>query len=482
MSKSDIVFQLQYKTSKNKKIGICKWIGYATQKQKADSFSIDETNILKDYVLYSDKNSFLSEEVETFLWNSQGDVLKKDVINGVKDMNSNGIFWRGFLSFPPEFAIEHGLITKTDYYSLTNQVMPQLIIDMGLDLNNTEWMCTLHRDTQHPHIHLCVYEKNPTKTTPQYPKSVIYKFKSNVANYLIDNKKFYELRDQAFNNIVKTIDLKEYNKIKSQQLFSDKYRKELNKMLLNFYNELPKTGRLQYNSKNIIPYKKELDKLIEYVLMHDSIKYEYAKYLRLLEEHQKELNQIYGQSKSNHKMKYYNDQINRLYTKIGNEILSNFKKYQSMELMERETIFLKKHINELNFKSRKDYAKEETKIQIAKQLYKVCILANVSNSQMKKIFKKWISNSGYDFDAEALILSVSSSNNDLSINELYDALKKLGYDLERYNKFKNKNFYRELEYKKIMNSAINHLMYELEQEEKQIIENLQYELEEGYYK
>ena len=482
MSKSDIVFQMQYKTPKNKKMGITKWIGYASQKQKADSSSIDEYNLLKDYALFSDKDAYLTENDETFIWNSKGDLLKKDAINTLKDMDDKGIFWRGFLSFPSDFAIEHGLITKIDFYSLTNNVMPSLVIDMGLDINNVDWLCTLHRDTKHPHIHFCIYEKIPSKASPQYPKSVIYKFKSNVANYLIDNKKFYELRDQTFTNITGTISSKDLNKIKSQRLFSDKYRKELNSMLLKFYDKLPPKGRLQYNSKNMQPYKNELDEIIKYILLHDSVKYDYANYLRLLEKHQKELDQIYGQSSSNKNKKYYNDQLNRLYSKIGNEILQNFKRYQSLEIIDREKQFLQKHINELNFKSRRDYAKDETRLGIAKDLYKICMLSGLNDSQTKKVFSRWIKNSNYNYDVDSLIASVTTINIDMSTKEYYDALKKLGYDSDRYNKLKNKYFYRELNYKKFINQAVNHLMFELEQEEKQIVDELQYDLEEDYKK
>lgn len=482
MSKSDLVFNLQYKTPKNKKIGITKWIDYASQKQKADSSSIDNYNVLKDYDLYADSDAFLTESDETFLWNSQGDLLRKDAIKSLENMNDKGIFWRGFLSFPPDFAINNGLITKGDYFSLMNNVMPSLILDMGLDVNNVEWMCALHRDVFHPHIHICLYEKVPTKTSPLYPKSCIYKFKSNVGNYLIDNQKFYELRDQTFTNITGTISTKELNKIRSQRLFSDKYRKDLNKMLLEFYNTLPKQGRLQYNSKNMSMYKKDLDRIIEYILMHDSVKYDYANYLRLLEQHQKELNQLYGMSDSNKNRKYYNEQLNRLYSKIGNEILSNFKKYQALDFMEREKKFLQKHIHELNFRSRKDIVKEDTKKSIAKDLYKICMLAGLNDRQTKKVFSRWIKNSKYDFDVDSLITSVSTLDSEMSISDFYNAMKKLGYDSDRYNKFKNKYFYRELQYKVFINQAVNHLMYELEQEEKQIVSEMQYELEEDYSK
>ena len=111
MSKSDIVFKIEYRKPFNKKSGIKGWMNYVSQKQKADSSSIDEYNILKDYALFTDKETYLDESYDTFLWSSNGDVLKKDELDKVID-TSKGVFWRGFLSFPSEFAIEHGLITK----------------------------------------------------------------------------------------------------------------------------------------------------------------------------------------------------------------------------------------------------------------------------------------------------------------------------------------------------------------------------------
>lgn len=482
MSKSNIVFQIQYQMPNNKKSGITNWLNYASKKEKADSSSIDENNMLKDYATFTDNETFMVEYNECFVWNKDGDISNKDAKSKLESLDERGIFWRGFLSFPSEFAYDHGLITKMDFYSLTTNVMPSLIMDMGLNLNNVEWMCTLHRDTvKHPHIHFCIFEKHPTNINPRVPKFAIHNFKSNVANYLIDNTNFYKLRDETFSNITGKVDIKELNKIRTQRLFSDKYRRDLNRMLLDLYDKLPDKGRLQYNSKNMKQYKNEIDNIINFILMHDSVKYDYAKYLKLLEQHQKELDQIYGSSYENKNRKYYNDQLNRLYTKIGNEILSNYKKYKSLSYMEREKKFLSKHIYEFNFKSRSDYVKENTRASISRDLYKICMLAGLNDNQMRKVFLKWINNSKYKYDVDSLISSAKVSDYDMSVTEYYKALNRLGYDVKRLNKFKNKYFYRELNYKRFINQAINHLMFELEQEEKQIVSQIEYELDGGDY-
>ena len=474
---SNIIVRTRYKHSFGASKHLSKWLDYVSKKEKADATSLDDKNIMKEYFALADKDSSLFEMCESFVWNQAGDVNPKEFLKNNK-IDDTGFTWNLVLSFPPDFAINNGLITKSDYYDLTKNIMPSLITDMGLKIENTIWMVALHRNTDNPHLHICIVEKNKTASKGFIPKFAIKNLKSNIGNYLINNNEFYKLRDKEFSTITGCVSLKELTKIKSQKLYSDKFRKTLNQKLLSFYDTLPKTSRLQYNSKNMKPYKQELDNIIHYILSHDSVKYNYANYLRLLEEHQKELNSLYGMSDANRQKKYYNDQLNRLYSKIGNEILTNYKKYQAMDLMEREKSFLSKHIKELNFKSRNDYSKDETKIKIARDLYKLCMMANLNEYEIKKVFERWIKNSNYNLNVDDLILSARVLEYEMSSTEYYTALRKLGYDYDRYNKFRNKYFYKELNYKRFINQAIDHLMYELEAEEKQIVSNIQYELEE----
>lgn len=474
---SSIVVRTRYKHSFGASKHLSKWLDYVSKKEKADATSLDDKNIMKEYFALADKDTSLFEMCESFVWNQDGDVNPKEFLKNNK-IDDTGFTWNLVLSFPPDFAINNGLITKSDYYDLTKNIMPSLITDMGLKIENTIWMVALHRNTDNPHLHICIVEKNKTASKGFIPKFAIKNLKSNIGNYLINNNEFYKLRDKEFSTITGGVSLKELTKIKSQKLYSDKFRKTLNQKLLSFYDTLPKTGRLQYNSKNMQPYRQELDGIIHYILSHDSVKYNYANYLRLLEEHQKELNSLYGMSDANRRRKYYNDQLNRLYSKIGNEILANYKKYQAMDLMEREKSFLSKHIKELNFKSRNDYSKNETKIKIARDLYKLCMMANLNDYEIKKVFERWIKNSNYNLNVDDLILSARVLEYEMSSTEYYIALRKLGYDYNRYNKFRNKYFYKELNYKRFINQAIDHLMYELEAEEKQIVSNIQYELEE----
>lgn len=477
MSSSSIVVRTKYQLCNNLKTSVSKTISYIGDKKKADASNIDEYNILNDYMSLSDKESYLYEKSESFIWSSTGDIDAKKDLKKIDDLNRKGTLWSLVVSFLPDFAINNGLVTKMDFYQLTNSFMPTFLSNMGLNINNVTWYCSLHRNTKNPHLHINFFEHHSTIANPKIPYSCIHKLKSDIANYIINNEEFYKLRDKEFQNIVGTISLNELNKVKDQKLFSESFRNGLNKMLVDYYSTLPKKMRFQYNAKDMIPYKKDLDVIINYILMHDSVKYNYANYLKLLTEHQRQLEQVYGDSIDNKNKNYYNNQLNRLYSKIGNEILQNFKIYSSIGIIERETSFLKKHISDLNFKSR-NYATEESKMKIAKSLYKICKLSNLNDYQTKKVFQSWIGKSHYtNMIADAVINSVETNNYDMTSTELYDTLKKLGYNYEKYKKIKDKNFYKELNYKRFINRAINHLMYEYEREQKEIQREMEFDLE-----
>lgn len=476
MSSSNIIVRVRYKTSANRTKGIKSWGKYVANKEKADSTLLDKNDVLDDYLNYLDKESFLNEKEESFLWSQNGDSNLLTDLSKQK-LDNKGTLWDMVISFEPTFAYQKGLITKKDFYELTKNIMPTFLTSLGIDLNNCTWYAGLHRNTKNPHIHLIFYEHEIRNHFKVIPSANIWQLKSSIINYLIDNKDFYLLRDKEFKNITDKISFNELNKVKRQRLISDKYRRDLNKMLLSLYDKLPSQGRLQYNSKNLKPYKKELDSIINFILTNDPVKDNYQVYYNALEEHQKELNSNYGNSKYSQNDKYIKEQVHRLYSKIGNEILNNYKIYSSLEVMEKEISFLKKHIYEVKFRSRNDLSEKKI-IEIGKSLYKVCNSCDLNSQQIKKVFTNWINKSKYNYDIDYLLDVCFTLDKDMSSTEYYKILNQLGYNYERLSKFKNKNFYKELNYKVFINSAINHLMYEYEKERKEIERELEYELEE----
>lgn len=475
MSTSNIIVRVRYTNTSNKTRAVKGWNKYVSKKEQADHNSLDQNDSLSDYLNYANDDSYLNEKNEICTWNIKGDIdVNSDIKN--KSVDDKGVVWDMVVSFNPTFAYSNGLITKKDFADLTKKVMPSFLSDIGFDLNNVSWYAGLHRNTKNPHLHICFYEHHKTKNIKSIPASNVWNLKSYIANYLVNSNDFYKLRDKEFNNIAGKVSIEDLTKLKSAKLFSEPYRKELNKKLLKLYNELPIKGRLQYNSKNMIPFKNDLDDVISYILKHDSIVYDYEKYYNVLKEHQNELNALYGNSKENEKEKYVLEHIEKLYSKIGNDILSNYKIYKSTNQMLREQTFLSKHINELNFRSRSDLT-EKSIINIGKSLYKICDMSGLNDNQINKVFDKWIKRSKFTYDKDYILSKSISFETDMSSTDFYASLNKLGYGYDRYKKIKDKHFYQELNYKIFFNRAIHHLMYEIEQERKQIEKDMEYELE-----
>lgn len=470
---SNIIVRSKYQKSTNMKKTVSKTLNYIGNNKKADASIVDSDNLINDFDYYnSDLN--LKEQSEMFIWNMNGDIDKKDELNKIINSNNSGIMWSLVISFVPEFSLENGLITKKDYYALTKNIIPLYLIDSGFNINNVSWYCSLHRDTKNPHLHINFFELNPTRSDPKIPYFAIYNLKSNITKYLIKNEEFYIARDKEFKNITGTVSLKNLSAIKEQRLFNDKYRKELNQKLLTLYEVLPKTGRLQYNSKNSIFYKEELDNVIEFILMSDNLKYSYNNYLMSLNEQQKKFDSIYG--KNNKQSNYKNNQLNKLYSQIGNEILQNYKVYISQDKMENEYDFLNKNINKFKFKSNKNLSiKEYT--SIAKGLNTICLSANISDKRRLEILNGWKINSNAIIDIDLIYNNFIDAEKGLSSTDFYKIMKKLNYNYDRYSKVKSKEFYRELNYKILINQANKHLMLELENENKKLVENLDRDLE-----
>ena len=479
MSSSALVVKVRYSTTNNVRTACKKWGKYANDKKKADPMKIDKTNFLNDYMNYTNDEVFTDEKSESFCWSTNGDINCLEDIKANPKLDRKGIVWDMVLSFTPEFSLSNGLVTKQDFYKMTLNVMPSFLTEMGFKIDNTSWYAVLHRNTKHPHLHILFYEHNPTINFKAIPKNHIVKLKSKVSNYILKNEEFYIKRDKEFQNITGLVSIEQLTKLRQRNFFDDKFRKELNKMLLELYNQLPKKGRLQYNSRNMNPYRNLLDNIIDFILKSDNIKYSYENYYRMLIDYQKKLTAVYGNSDANKNNKYVEEQLNKLYSKIGNDILTNFKVYNSMKAIEKEKEFLKKHIMEMKFKSQ-SYSKEKTKLECARGLFILSRMANLNDVETKKLFDNWIKNSGYLMNSQLLISSLYDTKTEISTTDFYKYLSKLNYSYERYSKLKNKYFYQELSYRKMINRAIDSLVAEIEREKEKIIEEQRYELETNY--
>ncbi|MDD4375536.1 MAG: relaxase MobL [Clostridia bacterium] len=466
---SNIIVKVRYQNCKNVKEGVSSWGKYASKKEGADGHSINDDSSYYDYISKQFKVETNSHDNDiSYLWSKNGDVSLEEVLNNPNE--NSGYIWDMVISLRPEFCIETGLTHKQSFYELTKTIMPKFLNDAGLSTIDTKWLSALHLNTKNPHLHVCIYQTKQTKATSKLDKNAIKKMKSNISSFLMDYKNFYKDRDNYFLGLTSKIREENFTNVMKQNFFTDSERKTLNSKLLKFYDQLTGSGRLQYNAKNMQHLRKNINEIIEYILKHSSIKYDYEEYYNLLVNHQKELKRMYGETKNNN---YLDNQIERLYSKIGNDILNEFKIYDSEPFIENQRKFLFDKIFDVKFKS---YAKtEKSIIKAGEGLYRLGKLTGLDDYNMIKLFGNWINKSGYNQSPSYFIDKYKEKKYlDLTKEEFYSIIKKLGYDNERYFKYKNKHFYQNVGYRKLYYQAKQYLYYALEEERKEQIDKEEY--------
>lgn len=469
---SNIITRVRYKKDVNFQRLVGGWCKYVS-KDGADTTSLKDFSSIDE--LYQKEFNIFDDTKETqefHIWGKDGNVTKKDILKDLPN-DKSGRMWTLVVSFPPEFALKNDLKTKEDYYLMTKSVIPRFMLDNDFDLTNTRWYASLHRDTGNPHLHITFFEMEERRKKDTLDKTSLKYLKSNIASYLVDNTSFYKEQDYLFLGLDNKIRKSNFTKTEDNLFFSNKFRKSLNKDLLELYKKLPKRGRLQYNSKHLDYCRKDIDKIIEKILYHDTIKYEFEKYYHSLESIEREQKKMYGDKANN---KYIENKMKRLYARIGNDILYNFKVYNSTDFLDRQKEFLKINIMNMEFKS-KAPKKKSTILKHAKEIYQLGRMADLSESDIKKLLNKWIKKSNINYDVDILYSAVRNSRDTMNATDFYKALSHLGYTKDRYNNLKSKSFYKNIKFKQFMKKANHFLLTENRKEERYLQEILEKELQ-----
>ena len=168
--------------------------------------------------------------------------------------------------------------------------------------------------------------------------------------------------------------------------------------------------------------------------------------------------------------------MKRLYSKIGNDILHNFKVYNSTDFIKRQKEFLKVNIMNMNFKSR-PVKKNSTILKYAKELYKLGRLAELSDNDIKKLLSDWIKRSNLDVNVDNVFTAVRMTSEDINATDFYKSLSHFGYTKEKYTNYKNKSFYKNIRFKQFIKKANYFLESESKNEERYLQEILEKELQ-----
>lgn len=218
-----------------------------------------KTQVHKDYADYMSKGDVL--------FNQYGE-LGKEKLDKIKEnlSKTKSIIWHGYISFDEQNS--KNFMTGKQCIDFLHDTFNVLLDYSHLSKNNVELVASLHKDTDHKHIHFTFFEKQPL-----YKKDgkKAYSSKGKFSRFALDNfivasnlyldERRHELhgfRDKLLDKIRATYPVK--GKV-SDKLLSNQI-KELAKIL-------PEKGRLGYDSENMKDIRKKVDSVANQVIASD---------------------------------------------------------------------------------------------------------------------------------------------------------------------------------------------------------------------
>lgn len=293
---------------------------YTTRYSENDGDNELNKNSLFDYEGRYKKN------MENFTMTSEGRLKTKDEEeefrkNGYEAMSKDGkILWE-FIFSPKdiETSDKYHLSNQTDYSVVVSKIMPEYLKSCGFEPNNIVWWENYHPDNRnsiepHPHIHLSFYEKEQTRTRGKLTMKDLNRFKRYFAKEMLKRED-----SSKYKAILKNID---ENKSKVIE-YSKKFKLDKIDSIVDLYKVLPSSGRLQYNSANMINYRPAIDRVVDQLLNSDECKEAWNNLNKSLDEYEEAQNKKFNSNIANKK----EIEVKKVKEQIANYILSEKKNF-----------------------------------------------------------------------------------------------------------------------------------------------------------
>ena len=301
-----IIFNLQYRYTQYTK----KTLNKKQEKKRINT---------KDALEYYDRDEACDKTINTsdafdyydYRIGSAGGFNEKGDIGAVQgqqlcDQYKPEVIYRGVLSFDKQFAIENGIIEKEKMKKLVQKSMNSILKRLDMNSENVIWCAFYHTNTAHPHCHINFYEKERTRKMERFPKKQLERVRSEIVSLLEVNTQMYIRKDEAFKALIDSVShldpiLKEGLARSGNNSLSLKSKTKLINLLCKLEDDLPKSGSMKYNSKNIRPYHNQIRKIINEIFEDKEVKPFYDEYKEVLNRLKMAQENLYGDGISTYK-------------------------------------------------------------------------------------------------------------------------------------------------------------------------------------
>lgn len=207
-------------------------------------------------------------EKSTGVFNGDGVITQEQLKAIQRRAHAPKNIWHGFISLNKEMS--HKIDAPEKCMRLIKRTFGKFFKDMGLDPNNVDLICALHKDKPHHlHIHFWFAEKEPK--CKYRKKQTEYRHKGKIEKRVLDrmhvrlnmdisesHPRVYISRDEA---------LRELKKISALRDIITK--DDVKEAVLELAKVIPKGCSFHYGSKDMIPYREQIDRVVTKFLMYD---------------------------------------------------------------------------------------------------------------------------------------------------------------------------------------------------------------------
>lgn len=207
-------------------------------------------------------------EKTTGVFNGDGVITQEQLKTIQQRAQAKKNIWHGFISLNKETSYKIDSPEKCMRY--VKRTFGEFFRDMGLDPKNVDLICALHKDKPHHlHIHFWFAEKEPK--CKYRKKQLEYRHKGKIEKSVIDKMhvrlnlcitepqdKLYTSRDEALRALKKISALRDI-------ITKD----DVKEAVLELAKVVPKNCSFHYGSKDMIPYREQIDKVVNKLLTYD---------------------------------------------------------------------------------------------------------------------------------------------------------------------------------------------------------------------
>ena len=307
-------------------------------------------------------------KVDEIGYKSFGDINDFELIHNhiLKKSKDKTTFYKCVISLKEEDVVEKGFQDRKKWEELMKNNAKKMAKQMNIKTENFEYVCSVHMEKGHPHIHFMAWDKNQEILKTKISKKNFYNIRRFLTNdvfkedlqILYENKnKSKDIYKDLLKDIVKEVDPtfnmtdEEYKKyfkelktldldLNNSKIFNinldDKY---VNKIMRDIYllrKDLPKTGRLNYKfmPENI---KRKLDVISKKILANNiDLRRNFSNYIESMKEITK-----FGTENKNYIDKSIKLAEDELLNFTGNQILNICKNINKKEFEFRKEEFEK---------------------------------------------------------------------------------------------------------------------------------------------